>query len=150
MQNNAFFLDLSRGAQAEMLVSNYFRGNGYDVMDVTKNPIFWKKDIDLFIYDRDGTKYEFEVKADWTIHRTGNVVLELTNKLGEKSGWFNKTEASHIVFTDMENRIGYVARTNELRKYVCLHPDLPKVVLNSCDCVLVNINDYGLFQVIKL
>ena len=40
MQNNAFFLDLSRGAEAEVLVSNYFRGNGYDVMDVTKNPTF--------------------------------------------------------------------------------------------------------------
>jgi len=150
MQNNAFFMDLSRGSQAEILVTNYFRGNGYDVMDVTKNPIFWKKDIDLFVYDHDGTQYKFEVKADWTIHRTGNVVLELTSKTGTETGWFNTTESTHIVFTDMENRIGYVARTHELREFVQRHPDLQRVRLNGCECVLVNINDCNLFQVIRL
>ena len=64
MQNNAFFLDLSRGAQAEVLVSNYFRGNGYDVMDVTKNPRFWDQDVDLLIWDHNDIQYKFEVKAD--------------------------------------------------------------------------------------
>ena len=49
MNNNSFYLDLKRGRQAEVLVANAFRMMGYGVMDVTKNPIFWHKGIDLLI-----------------------------------------------------------------------------------------------------
>lgn len=64
MKNDTFFIDLKRGAQAEVLVMNYFRMNGYDVIDVTKNPAYFKKDIDLLVFGHDGTRYYFEIKAD--------------------------------------------------------------------------------------
>ena len=64
MKYKSFYQDLSRGRQAEVLVSNAFRMMGYEVTDVTKDPIFWHKDIDLIIYDHDGQEYSFEVKAD--------------------------------------------------------------------------------------
>ena len=40
MNNIEFFIDLKRGRQAEVLVANAFRMMGYDVMDLTKNPVF--------------------------------------------------------------------------------------------------------------
>lgn len=49
MINNDFYLCLERGRQAEVMVANAFRSMGYDVMDVTKNPAFWKQDVDLLI-----------------------------------------------------------------------------------------------------
>ena len=64
MINNDFYLCLERGRQAEVMVANAFRSMGYDVMDVTKNPAFWKQDVDLLIWDHDGIQYKFEVKAD--------------------------------------------------------------------------------------
>ena len=36
---NAFFIDLARGAQGEILVANAFMQMGYDVMNVSKNPV---------------------------------------------------------------------------------------------------------------
>ena len=140
-----FLLDLERGRQAEVLVTNAFRLMGYDVMDVTKNPAFWKKDIDLLIWDHDGTQYKFEVKADWNMHKTGNVVLELTSKTGTE-GWFLTSEATHYAICDMHNRICHIARAHELKEYVQQHSDLQHVCLNGCECILININDCPLFQ----
>lgn len=40
MDSINFLLDLERGRQAEVLVANAFRMMGYDVMDVTNNPVF--------------------------------------------------------------------------------------------------------------
>ncbi len=35
-----FLLDLEKGRKAEVLVMNAFRRKGYDVMDLTKIPLF--------------------------------------------------------------------------------------------------------------
>lgn len=148
--NNDFYLDLKRGRQAEVMVMNAFRSMNYGVMDVTKNPKFWKEDVDLLIWDHDGTRYKFEVKADWTLHRTGNIVLELTSKTGS-DGWFRTTEATHIVFTDMINRIGYIVRSTDLRNYVEHHSNIDHGILGGCECLLININDCSeLFTKINL
>ena len=40
MDNINFLTDLSRGRQAEVLVMNAFRTMGYDVIDLTNNPVF--------------------------------------------------------------------------------------------------------------
>ena len=146
--NNNFYIDLNRGRQAEVMVANAFRSMGYDVMDVSKNSFYWKKDVDLLIWDHDLTRYMFEVKADWSISRTGNVVLEITNKMGGK-GWFETTESTHIVFCDMVNKIGYIARTNELKEYTESH-NLDMGILNGCHCYFVNVNEYGEFNKISL
>ena len=149
MINNSFYLCLERGRQAEVMVMNAFRSMGYDVMDVTKNPAFWKQDVDLLIWDHDGTQYKFEVKADWSIGRTGNIVLEMKGKTGGK-GWYLTTEATHLVFCDMQNRIGYIARTTELKEYTEHEKNLDHANLSGCECLLVNINDYGKFNKIML
>lgn len=149
MNNSKFWLDLKRGRQAEVLVTNAFRMMGYGVMDVTKNPVFWKKDVDLLIWDHDETKYMFECKADWNMHKTGNVVLELTSKTGSQ-GWFRTSEATHFAICDMQNRICYIARASELREYAQQHPDLPQIRLNDCECLLINVNECPLFQKIHI
>ena len=40
MDSIEFLNDLKRGRQAEVLVANAFRLMGYDVLDMTKNPVF--------------------------------------------------------------------------------------------------------------
>ena len=47
--NNDFFIDLARGAQGETLVANAFTQMGYEVMSVSKNPVWFKRDVDLMI-----------------------------------------------------------------------------------------------------
>ena len=62
--NYQFYKDLLRGRQAEVLVTEAFDTMGFFVEDVTENPEYWDKDIDLIIYGHDGTPHPFEVKAD--------------------------------------------------------------------------------------
>lgn len=148
--SNDFYKDLQRGRQAEVMVANAFRSMGYDVMDMTKNIKFWHDDIDLLIFDRDGTQHQFEVKGDWTIGRTDNVVLELTSKVGG-DGWFITSKASHFAFVDMQNSVAYIARAGELRQHVLQKPDLLHVRLNGCECILLNINEAAsIFQKVRL
>ena len=144
-----FFLDLERGHIAEVAVANWFRARGFEVLDLTKNPVFWKKDIDLRIWDHNGIPYDWEIKADWNIWKTANVCLELTSKTGSK-GWFETTESTHICFVDMKFRIAYIARTAELRTYVHNDPSLRRMCLNGCECVLVNIDTCELFTTIHV
>lgn len=149
MKNTNFWKDLERGRQAEVLVANAFSMMNYDVMDVSKEAVFWSKDVDLLIWDHDETQYKFEVKADWNMYKTGNAVLELTSKTGSQ-GWFQTSEATHFAICDMHNRVCYIARANELREYVQQNPDLPLIWLNGCECLLVNVNDCPLFQKIHI
>ena len=142
---NEFYLDLERGHIAEVAVANWFRARGFEVLDLTKNPEFWKKEIDIRVWDHDGIPYDWEIKADWNIWKTANVCLELTSKTGGK-GWFEITESTHICFVDMKFRIAYIARTEELRTYVKNNPGIKKMNLNGCLCALVNVDQCDLFN----
>ena len=141
-----FLESLERGKQGERLVSLAFMNMGYLVIDKTMDKEYWEKDIDLIIFDKDGTKHLFEVKSDWNMAYTGNVVLELTNKSGDTCGWFNKTQSTHLAFCDMQNRIAYICRTKELRQWVQQHRDLKHYIIQGCDCVLINITDTPIFR----
>lgn len=150
-----FLFDLARGKQGEILVADAFRNMGYPVTDVTHNPDYWKRDIDLLI-DDNGIERQMEVKSDWNMGKTGNVVLEIRKEDG-KDGWFRFTESSHLAFVDMEKRIAYIARTKELKDYVegwMIQEEMGKDVsayikpkhLNGYFCLLLNIENTKLFQ----
>ena len=143
-----FFTDLERGKQAEVLVAKAFVGMGYSVFDVSEDSSYWGQDIDLIIYDRNSQEHYFEIKADWNMYKTGNVVLELTSQTGS-DGWYRTSEATHFAFCDMINRICYIARAAELHEYT-EHTDLPHVKLNNCECILLNVYDCQLFQKIRI
>lgn len=155
---NTFMADLKRGKQGEALVAKAFRDMGYEVTDVSNNSDYWKKDIDLLI-DDNGTERSIEVKSDWNMSKTGNVVLE-NYKVYEKDkeGWFQYTEASHLAFVDMKNRIAYICRTSELRIRVAslmdevmkgenITPFITTRTLNGYSCFLFNVeNNEDIFQ----
>lgn len=151
-----FLTDLARGKQGEVLVANAFRNMGYKVTDVTSNSDYWKKDIDLLI-DDNGTERQMEVKADWNMGRTGNVVLEIRKDKDGKAGWFNYTESSHLAFVDMKNRVAHIARTKDIRDCVngwMLQGEVGMDVsayitpkhLNGYFCLLLNVENTGMFQ----
>ena len=83
------------------------------------------------------------------MHRTGNAVLELTSKTGNK-GWFLTSEATHFAFCDMKNRIAYIARSTELRQYASLHSNLPHITLNGCECIFISVNEPDMFHKITI
>ena len=70
-----FYDDLARGRQGEILVTKALREMGHTVEDVTKDSDYWKKDIDLIV---DGGT--LEVKSDWNMGKTGNIVLEMRKR----------------------------------------------------------------------
>ena len=150
--------DLKRGKQGEVLVANAFRNMGYDVTDVSTNSDYWKKDVDLII-DDNGIERWIEVKSDWNMSRTGNVVLENYKENDrENKGWYQFTEASHIAFVDMKSRIAYICRTSELRMRVGslmanaadgidISPYIKMKSLNGYRCFLLNVeNNEDIFQ----
>lgn len=151
-----FLNDLAKGKQGEVLVANAFRNMGYPVTDVTSNPDYWKKDIDLLI-DDNGIERRMEVKSDWNMGKTGNVVLEIRKENSGKDGWFRFTESSHLAFVDMKNRVAYIARTKELQDHVngwMIQGETGRDVsayikpkhLNGYFCLLLNVENTELFQ----
>lgn len=151
-----FMNDLAKGKQGEVLVASAFRNMGYKVTDVSADSDYWKKDIDLLI-DDNGTERQIEVKADWNLGRTGNAVLEIRKDKDGKDGWFNYTEASHLAFVDMQHRIAYIGRTEEIRDYVNgwtiqgqdgmdVSAYIKPKHLNGYFCLLLNLENTGLFQ----
>lgn len=151
-----FYSDLARGRQGEVLVANAFRNMGYEVTDVTKNESYQVKDIDLLI-DDNGTERQMEVKADWGVARTGNVVLEIRKLKDGKAGWYTFTESTHLAFVDMHNRIAYIGRTQEVKDYVNgwilqakngmdVSAYIKPKDIHGYFCLLLNVENSKLFQ----
>ena len=146
-----FYEDLARGRQGEVLVTKALREMGHTVEDVTKDSDYWKKDIDLIV---DGGT--LEVKSDWNMGKTGNIVLEMRKREDGKDGWFRQTAADNLAFVDMQNRICYIIKTKELRDYVegvitsvaqggyvCGVKDK---TLNGYWCLLINVNNLDFYK----
>ena len=64
----------------EWEAKKYLRANGADVEDVSNNPAYWKKDIDLIA---DGVS--IEVKWDGAMATTGNIFIETCSDIDKIS-----------------------------------------------------------------
>lgn len=155
MANN-FYKDLARGKQGEVLISAAFQKMGYEVKDVSSDSCYWEKDIDLIVNDN-GIERQIEVKSDWNLSKTGNVVLEIRKSDSGKAGWFTFTQSSHLAFVDMKNNIAYIGRTKEIKDAVdvwllqgAAGADVSAYIknkhLNGYFCLLLNIENSKLFQ----
>lgn len=160
MAKNDFFYDLKRGRQGEVFVMNAFRNMNYEVTDVTKNQSYQKKDIDLLIKANE-TTYAFEVKSDWTMNSTKNILLEMRNEKTGKDGWFRFTEATHLAFVDMHTGVAYICRTQELRDFVegeillaaangGVSSKIQEKHLGNFFCLLVDMEAFGRFQKVRV
>lgn len=103
----------------EWELKNFLRKHGYKVVDVSDNPKYWNKDIDLLISKDGGKEIAIEVKYDSRINTTGNLFLEVANprsKNGE--GWFNFTQARYLFYGDSVAKLFYVIDMWKLREYM--------------------------------
>lgn len=93
-------------------------GMGIKFDDVSKNPEYFSKDIDIIAYTENGTK-AIEVKNDSLIHKTGNLFLEtLSDVENAADGWFVYSEADLLYYAcDKTNRC-FIYRMDELRRFV--------------------------------
>ena len=115
LETITFLGEMKRGKVGEELFIDFLNRHDFDYEDLRNSKDFQKKDIDFLVED----KY-FEVKTDYKIRNTGNVVIELINiREGHRcNGWFQKTEADNLVIIDPIGRRGYRLRMEELREYL--------------------------------
>jgi hypothetical protein len=90
----------------------------YKVEDVSNNPDYYDKDIDLIITSpTSGLTKTFEVKFDSKICETGNLYLERSNIRSKGgAGWFDFCEADYLAYGDAINKYFYVIPMKELRE----------------------------------
>ena len=103
----------------EQLVKAYLESKGIEVIDVSKNPNYWSKDIDFIAKPHELAPYTLEVKWDNRIADTGNMYLELTtNCATQERGWFTYTEADYLFYGDSRSHKVYIFNMMELRQWV--------------------------------
>ena len=96
------------------------REHGYTVKDVSDNPQYWDKDIDLIAFNQiTGITTSLEVKWDKRIAETGNMYIETENPRSKnRLGWFRFCEADMLAYGDAINGIFYFISIAALRDYI--------------------------------
>lgn len=107
----------------EQEVKEFLRAAGYTVKDVSNNPAYFKKDIDLIATNpTTGKTVTIEVKWDRRIAQTRNFFIEIANiRSQEGKGWFNFSEADYLYYVDAVNNYLYIFKFKELEKYINEH-----------------------------
>ena len=107
----------------EYEVKKYLRGRGFQVEDVSDNPAYWAKDIDLIATNPStGRSAAIEIKLDGRIDDTGNFFIEFENPRSKNSkGWFNFCEADFLYYIDANSYLTYIIKINELRHFIATH-----------------------------
>lgn len=101
-------------------VKTFLRAAGYKVQDVSNNPAYFKKDIDLLATNPEtGKTVSIEVKWDRRMAQTRNFFIEIANiRSHEGKGWFNFSEADFIYYIDAVNNYLYIFKFKELEDYI--------------------------------
>lgn len=142
---------MTNGREGELLFQKRMEQKGYEVKDVSKDSLFWNKDIDFIITSpATGAVKTFEVKWDGRIHKTNNLYLELANAHSAGGlGFFEFCQADYLVYGDSVNKVFYVFSLLELKEKV---KKLPK---NYAECkgdsigLLVDLDDVkDLYQIV--
>lgn len=110
----------NKGRQGEQLFIQRAAERGYAVQDVSSNPDYWYKDIDVFLTSpTSGATKSFEIKWDSRINRTGNLYIEISNvhSKGGK-GWFTFCEADMLAYGNAATQQFYIIDMEQLRQRV--------------------------------
>ena len=107
----------------EYEVKKFLRGRGIQVEDVSDNPHYWAKDIDLIATNPlTGASAAIEVKLDARINDTGNFFVEFENPRSKNSkGWFYFCEADFLYYIDSNSLLTYIIKFDELRHFIATH-----------------------------
>ena len=107
----------------EYEVKKYLRGRGIQVEDVSDNPRYWAKDIDLIATNPiTGKSAAIEIKLDARIDDTGNFFIEFENPRSKNSkGWLHFCEADFLYYIDESSYLTYIIKFDELRRFIATH-----------------------------
>lgn len=107
----------------EYEVKKFLRGRGIQVEDVSDNPVYWAKDIDLIATNPiTGKSAAIEIKLDARINDTGNFFIEFENPRSKNSkGWFHFSEADFLYYIDSNSLSTYIIKFDELRHFITTH-----------------------------
>ena len=107
----------------EYEVKKFLRGRGIQVEDVSDNPHYWAKDIDLIATNPlTGASAAIEVKLDARINDTGNFFVEFENPRSKNSnGWLHFCEADFLYYIDSNSFLTYIIKIDELRHFIAIH-----------------------------
>ena len=107
----------------EYEVKKYLRGRGIQVEDVSDNPRYWAKDIDLIATNPiTGKSAAIEIKLDARIDDTGNFFIEFENPRSKNSkGWLHFSEADFLYYIDESSFLTYIIKFDELRHFIATH-----------------------------
>jgi hypothetical protein len=96
------------------------RNHNYSVKDVSDNPDYWYKDIDLIATNNEtGNVSKIEVKWDSRIAATGNLFIEFANPRSKGGkGWFEFCEADLLAYGDSRKKVFYMIKVPELKEFV--------------------------------
>ena len=141
-----------RSGEAE--VKKTLRAAAYIVEDVSDNPLYWKKDIDLLVTNPEtGNTAAIEVKNDTRMSKTGNFFIEYANPRSRGGlGWFEFCEADYLYYVDSHNETCYIIAFAALRDFITKNKaNLKK--RETADCskgYIVPIEEMPLYRVISL
>lgn len=120
--------ELEPNNPGEQELKDWFRSQGHYVIDVSDNPQFWDKDIDLLVTHKDIIEEPttIEVKWDKKIAKTGNLFIERSQvkidtwgfEQPKEDGWFNFCQAGLLFYGDAINKVYYVFKFQDLKHYI--------------------------------
>lgn len=111
---------VTEGNGGENLLKNYIIHKGFQVINRADDPSYRAKDID-FEFSRNGKKWHsVEVKSDYRMAQTGNIVIEVAmyRKSGKTPGWLYYCEADYLCFIDMQSYKFYFFDWKKLQQLV--------------------------------
>ena len=111
-----FQTDLAIGKQGEEMVMSALKQRGHNVVDVSDNAEYRKKDIDIII-SKNGQTATIEVKNDLRSNQTGNVYIEIYNTHNPSrnyDGWFAYCDADYLCFVQTGKKKAHIVFRDEL------------------------------------
>ena len=141
-----------RSGEAE--VKKMLRAAAYIVEDVSDNPLYWKKDIDLLVTNPvTGNTAAIEVKNDTRMNKTGNFFIEYANPRSRGGlGWFEFCEADYLYYVDSVSETCYIISLKALKEFINQNKSNLKK-RETADCskgYIVPIEEMPLYRVISL
>ena len=106
---SSFYTCLKEGKTNEERIRRFLQDRGHEVVDVSAEPEYQKKDIDCLLR-KDGRSTTLEIKLDRNLHCSGNFFFEdgRERKTGWCDGWLHYCEAEYICFFDDVSNCGYI------------------------------------------
>lgn len=116
---------ISRKA-GEYELKRYLREQQHqEIEDVSENPNFWYKDIDLINHTQNST---IEVKWDGVMNTTHNVFIETCSNIdSNKEGWFLFCQADYLYYGDAYNKVFYIFDFQKLKAHIEAHKNEYKI-----------------------